>query len=89
MNRSLTKSSTPVFTYALTRRPLTRARTTSAASTPSVTQLDATGRSNLDIRAGTDYTEGVAAESVPSFAEQVQMDGAVHVHHRDDQSPGR
>src|SRR5712691_10935436 len=68
MNRSLTKSSVPVFTYALTAGPYPGPYYFRGVNA-SVTQLDATGVPTWTF-GDTDYTEGVAAESVPSFAEQ-------------------
>src|SRR5579859_149513 len=68
MNRSLTKSSTPVFTYALTAGPYPGPYYF-RGSNASVTELDASGVPTWTF-GDTDYTEGVAAESVPTFAEQ-------------------
>ncbi len=68
MNRSLTKSSTPVFTYALTAGPYPGPYYFRGVNA-SVTELDPTGIPTWTF-GDTDYTQGVAAESVPTFAEQ-------------------
>ena len=68
MNRSLTKSSTPVFTYALTAGPYQGPYYFRGVNA-NVTELDARGVPTWSF-GDTDYTLGVAAESVPTFAEQ-------------------
>ncbi len=68
MNRSLTRSSTPVFTYALTAGPYPGPYYFRGVNA-SVTKLDVHGVPTWTF-GDTDYTQGIAAESVPTFAEQ-------------------
>ena len=67
MNKSLKVSSTPVFTYALTAGPYPGPNYFRGVnlSTP---QLDPAGVPTWGF-GDTDYTSGIAAESVPTFAE--------------------
>ena len=68
MSSSLTRSNTPVFTYALTAGPYPGPYYFRGVNA-SVTELDAKGVPTWAF-GDTDYTEGVASQSVPTFAEQ-------------------
>ena len=68
MNKSLTKSNTPVFTYALTAGPYPGPYYFRGVNA-NVTELDSRGVPTW-VFGDTDYTQGIASESVPTFAEQ-------------------
>ena len=68
MNKSLTKSNTPVFTYALTAGPYPGPYYFRGVNA-NVTEVDSSGVPTW-VFGDTDYTQGIAAESVPTFAEQ-------------------
>ena len=67
MNKSLNRSSTPVLTYALTAGPYLGPYYFRGANASVAQVVDGVPTWTFG---DTDYTQGVAAESVPTFAEQ-------------------